>query len=80
MEAAPRDAARRGGGPGDRGEGGEGGRDETKRRIRKRQTETAGGGGGGGGGGEGERDGERHLGIPPRREEDRSTDVSHERL
>lgn len=38
MEAAPRDAARRGGGPG--GEGGEGGRDETKRRIRKRQTET----------------------------------------
>lgn len=70
MEAAPRDAARRGGGPGGEG-GGEGGRDETKRRIRKRQTEMGGGG---------ERDRGRHPGIPPRREEDRSTDVPHERL
>lgn len=71
MEAAPRDAARRGGGPGERGGGGggEGERDETKRRIRKRQIESG-----------GERDGERHPGIPSRREEDRSTDVSHERL
>jgi len=61
VEAAPRDAARRGGEPG------EGGTDETKRRIRKRQIEMG--------------VSKTKKDIPSsRREEDRSTDVSHERL
>ncbi|EZA60321.1 hypothetical protein X777_13410 [Ooceraea biroi] len=44
VEAAPRDAARRGGGSGGKGVGGGGG--ETQRGIRKRQTETGPGGAG----------------------------------